>query len=261
MYKNKKLAAFMVSMLALSFAACGGGGEEDEDDVGGDDEEEDASGAGIWSGTFRIDGLGTGQPMGGIVTEEGDFAFATLGTPNARMHFGMGSTNGNSFTASATSYSAGASVPSSFMGTIVDGVSITGSYSLAGESALFNLAYSSHYVRPASLATLTGTYTLTAPATGSNPATTLTVDVIANGNFVFTNSATGCSISGNFTVPHANRNYYRWTGTAAGCPGGDGSMSGVAYLDDVTAGQSKQLVMFVRHQTQPSAGLIVVTKP
>lgn len=259
MHKNKMLAHFMASLMALSLAGCGGGEEKPATGVGGDDDD-DASGAGIWAGTYRIDGQGTGQPMGGIVTEEGDFVFATTGT-SARMHFGSGSTNGNSFTATASSYGPASMVSSSFQGTIADGVSITGSYSLTGESALFNLTYSNIYMRAASLATLTGTYTVTVGASGSNPATTLTVDIIGNGNFVYTNSTSGCSISGNFSVPHANRNYYRWTGTASGCTAGDGAMTGVAYLADVPAGQNRQLVMMGRHATLPVAMVVLVAKP
>lgn len=261
MDKNKNLAALLASLMAASLVACGGGGGGGDDDPPGGGDDEDASGAGIWGGSFRVDGLGTGQPMGGIVTEEGDFAFATVGSTAVRLHFGTGTTNGKSFTAAAKTYTGSSSVTSSFMGTINDGVSITGSYSFTGESALFNLAYDSTYVRPASLAKLPGTYTLTSAASGSTPATTLTVTVIDSGNFLYINSTSGCTISGDFTVPHANRNYYRWTGIASACPAGDGNMVGVAFLADTSAGQNKQLVMLGRHQTASAAIFLAAAKP
>ena len=249
MFKN--LAATIVGMIAISLSACGGGEEEEEFDDGPDD----ASGVGIWSGTYRVDGTTTSPPMFGLVTEEGDFVMVVAG-PTLRTFFGTGTTNGNAFSANAISYNGPNKLPSTFSGTVMDGVSLNGSYSLTGESATFSLTYNSSYVRSASFATLAGIYSTTLSGTG----TVLTVDVGATGNFVYSNSTSGCTITGAFTIPHTNRNYYRWTGTAAGCSAGDSPMSGVAYLGDNTAGQNRVLTVLGQNQVQTASLLLILPK-
>jgi len=257
---EKNLSAIIVGMIALSLCACGGGGGDDEDDE--DEGPEDASGAGIWSGTYRLDGQTASIAMFGLVTEEADFVLVAAGNASRlpRVLFGTGTTNGNAFSANALSYQGPNKAPTSLSGTIADRSSINGSYSLTGESASFTLSYSATYDRGASLATLAGIYTTSFPATPTSPATTLTVDVGATGAFSYTNSASGCTITGSFTVPHNNRNYYRWTGTAAGCTAGDGAMSGVAYLGDNTSGQNRTLTQLGQNQAQTAALIVVTSK-
>lgn len=257
---KQSLVAVITGMIALGVTACGGGEEDDDEDLG----PEDASGAGIWTGTYRLDGQTASHPMFGLVTEEGDFTLVATGDAAtarpARFFFGTGSTNGNSFSANALSYFAPGKTPSSLAGTITDRSAITGSYSLTGESATFSLTYKSAYERTASFATLSGLYTLTIPAGGTTPAATITVDVATGGSFTYTASSTGCTITGSFTIPHSNRNYYRWTGTAAGCSAGDGPVSGTAYLDDNTTGTNRVLTLLGQNQAQTAALFVVVSK-
>jgi hypothetical protein len=255
---KQSLVAIITGMVALGVTACGGGGEDEEEDEG----PEDASGAGIWSGTYRLDGQITSSPMFGLVTEEGDFTLVAVGnaTRPARFFFGTGTTNGNSFSANALSYFAPGTTPSSLAGTVTDRSTISGSYSLSGESATFSLTYRNAYERASSFATLSGVYTLTIPASGTTPAGTITVDIATTGSFTYTASVTGCTITGSFTTPHSNRNYYRWTGTSSGCAAGNGAMSGTAYLDDNAAGTNRVLTLLGQNQAQTAALFVVVSK-
>jgi hypothetical protein len=249
---RKCLVAATTAMISMSLCACVGGGEEEEEDEGPDD----ASGAGIWAGTYRPDGQSSSAPMFGLVTEEGEFALVATGSASrsSRFFFGTGTTDGDNFSANAVSYSATGKLPASLAGTVVDGSSIDGSYSVTGDSATFTLNYDTAYERNASFATLAGIYTLTAPAT------TLTVDVRSNGSFMYTSSATGCTITGSFTIPHSDRNYYRWSGTASGCSAGDGSLNGLAWLSDTSAGQNRRLTMLGQNQAQTAPLLVSVSK-
>jgi hypothetical protein len=256
---KRSLAAIATGMLALGLGACGGGGDdEDEEDEGPDD----ASGAGIWNGTYRLDGQTATTPMFGLVTEEGDFVLVAAGntTRLPRTFFGTGTTSGNNFSANAISYGSAGKLPASLAGTVVDRSSIAGSYSITGESATFTLNYGSAYERPASFATLAGVYSVTFAATSTTPASTITVDVGGTGAFTYTSSGTGCTITGSFTIPHANRNYYRWSGTAAGCTGGNGPLNGVAYLGDNGTGQNRTLTVLGQNQAQTAPLVAVVAK-
>lgn len=231
------LAAILMSMLAASLSACGGGGDDEEDDE--DAGPPDASGAGLWSGSFRVDGTASSLPMQGIVTEEGDFALLAAG---GRQFFGTGSTNGNSFSANAVTYlNFARSVPASMQGTIVDGQSITGSYSLTNESATFTLNYMrTLYERAASLAILQGSYS----ATHSN-GTVVSAVIEANGTLTISYSQpAGCVLSGTATAPRADRNYYRVVGSYnAACSPRTGPMRALIFLVDVAPGQNNQFII------------------
>jgi hypothetical protein len=243
--------AVVTAMVALALISCGGGGDDEDEDDGPDIE--DASGAGIWVGTFRIDGQADSAPMVGIVTEEGDFILVANGSGTAdRMFFGTGTTNGNSFSANALSYNLANSskTPSSLSGTVNDGVSLGGSYSLTGESATYSLQFRSQYNRSASLASVAGVYSL--PANPNN----LVVTVAINSNGALTVNASepaGCTMNGTVTVPHANRNYYRWSGTFTSCGALNGQHSGVLHLDDTAPGTNNTIRMFGQNQAQTLA--------
>jgi hypothetical protein len=159
-----------------------------------------------------------------------------LSPGGVRQFFGMGTSNGIAFDTNAVTYlNLVRSVPASMRGTIIDGVSIKGSYSFSGESATFSLSYQgAFYERPASLAILQGSYSAT------HPKGTVSAVVEADGTITITYpQPVGCVLSGTVTVPHSNRNYYRVTGTYnAACAPQTGSMRGTIFMLDAAPGQS-----------------------
>lgn len=236
------LAAILMCMTAVGLAACGGGGGDDEESA--DEGPPDASGAGIWLGTLKVDGTTTNLPFSGIVTEEGDYAL--IGASSAggsRQFFGQGSTNGNNFTANAVTYlNFVRSVPASMQGTITDRVSINGSYALTNESATFNLAYQAAlYERPASLAVLQGAYSATHTPTGN----VISAVIEASGTLTISyTQPAGCVLSGTVTVPQPTRNYYRVAATYnSACAPRTGPMRALLFMTDVGPGQNNQFVM------------------
>lgn len=252
--KERQWFVMLVAMLALGLSGCGGGGDEDDDE---DDGPEDASGAGIWYGTYRVDGTTTNSPFRGIVTEEGDLAFISFNPPSIRQFFGGGNTIGNSFSANAVTYvNLLRSVPAALQGTVIDGTSINGSYSLTGESATFSLQYQrSLYERAASLATIQGVYSLTT----SQGATSVVIE--ANGAVTITYPVpVGCVLNGTLTVPHSNRNYYRLTGTFSNCGGGNGGTTAIIFLDDAAPGQNNRIILLGQNQAQTISGYLPAQK-
>jgi hypothetical protein len=255
---NRSVLLLTAVMAAMSLSACGGGGGDEEDEDLGPD---DASGAGIWLGSYRVDGTTTSLPMRGVVTEEGDYALISFdGTQSYRQFFGTGTTNGNSFSANAVTYlNVARSVPASLQGTVNDRVSINGSFSMNGQSATFTLAYQSAlYERAASLATLAGSYSATNGATG----TVISAVAEASGAITLTYSQpVGCVLAGTVSVPRGNRNYYRMTGTYnAACAPRSGPMTALIYMDDVAPGQNNRMVILGQLQAQTFSEYVPPTK-
>lgn len=233
-----------VLLIAFSVSACSGGGGGDDDDEDDGPEVPEPSAAGIWTGTYRIDGQTEDQNIRALVTEEGDYILQTSGTA-ARLFIGSGaSQTGGSFSANAPAYSltSAGKTPASVQGAIVERVSIAGSYSFTGESAHFTMAYQNAYERPASLATLAGVYS----------ASSTSVAVNADGSFMLSMSA-GCTMNGSFTVPTATRNYYRWSGSLTSCGSSNGPASGIAHLEDAPPGANNRLRMFGQNDAQTFA--------
>ncbi len=241
MHPAFSIVAAALFVLGMSGCSGGGGGDDDEDDG---PELPEPSAAGIWSGTYRVDGQAESQSIRGLVTEEGDFMVQSSG-PSARLFFAVGGDqNGNTFSANALAYSltGPGKTPSTLQGTLVERASLNGSYSLGGESATFTLSYQTAYERPASFATLAGVY--------SSTSTSVAVD--ANGSFVL-NMSNGCMMNGSFQVPTPSRNYYRWSGTLSDCDDRNGPATGIAHLEDAAPGTNNRLRMFGQSNAQTFA--------
>jgi hypothetical protein len=253
------LSAIVIGMMMSCLSGCIGGGDDEDEDAEEDFGPPDASGAGIWFGTQRIDGETNAYPMLGIVTEEGDYAFYATNIESpllSRLFFGTGSTNGNNFSANAVTYlSTGRSLPAAMQGTIIDGVSISGSYSLTDLSATFELAFQPTFLQPASFAVLQGVYS----ASATDGIASIAVTIEANGAITAQYSG-GCMFSGNVRIPHSNRNYYRANVTFSNCGAMDGAASLLMFLNDALSGPNNQLFIFEQHQNQTRAGLLVVRR-
>ena len=178
------------------------------------------TGSGLW-----LDSSSGGTDLVALVTEEGDFMmYSSLENGGIRDFFGDGGFTGNTVTASANTYfNFAASSSATLQGTIVEGMTITGSYTAGGAAQAFTLNYFGDlYERAASLATLADMYS-------DFDGTVVTVQT--NGTLAVTLEG-GCTIAGAVTVPHSDRNYYRFTGTLSNCAPDNGSISGYMYLMD-----------------------------
>lgn len=251
-----KLATACLVLLA-SVAACGGGDDEDEDDLG--EEPEDTSGGGIWEGTFRIDGQSESGGAFVLATEEGEFVLVAAGH---RIIFGSATASGDSFSGTGSSYLLGAPPgrqPATIAGTVAADGSLSGSYSVPGESGTFNLAPQDFlYESGASLARLAGVYSIPPNPQGFTVTASINSDGVFTINF---STAEGCMLNGTVQVVHPEFNYYRWSGTQSSCNAPtDGPVGGVMYLGDMPPGRDNYVRIFVQTQSQTAGGWLGLVK-
>ena len=198
----------------------------------------DADDAGLWQGTFSS-ADGTERAFGVIVAPNGQFAgiVASSGV-NGRLVIGTHDTTLNVFTATGTVFAqAGqALLPNGEASdplTISDGnvaahSSLTGDYAGGGESASFALQYDDLTSRGASLAAISGVYSVYPPSQGG-PMITLTV----NGNALTFATDGGCNGAGTIEVIDPALNMYSWSMLIGACGGApDQDLAGLAALVD-----------------------------
>jgi hypothetical protein len=239
----------VLSVAALSLAACSSGGDDDDDDEF--DPPDDADASGLWFGTVAQ--VGGPLPFAVIAAPNGEFVGLVLGPPTlARLMIGTGETTQNKLNATGTLLPPPGEMlpnaqPSAALtisaATVVDGASIAGNYLGGGENVPFNLTFDAKTRRGALLSRLAGTYSLF-PAPTAPGATNITLSVNSTGSSTFATS-TGCNGTGNFAVIDPALNMYSWTLTIAACGAQpEFSGSGLATLDDVTGGTNNALRMF-----------------
>jgi hypothetical protein len=253
----RRRALLLALLTATTLAACGGGGDDDEEDEDEDDgisipDDEDASG--LWLGT--VNRVGASDPFAVIASPNGEFIGVVISATGntGRLLVGSGTVAGNKLNANGTIFAgAGATLP---LGqqvalvtlpqvTVVERVSMAGSYSGGGEVGIFTLNFDAAKTnRGASLAALTGTYT-TFPAPTTAGAANWSLAIAPNGTATFATN-TGCNGTGTFAVIDAAYNVYSWTlnnGVCGTTPAT--TFSGLATLDDnPTGGTSNLLRMF-----------------
>jgi hypothetical protein len=211
------------------FTACGGGGGGG----GGFENGEDASG--IWTGFMNIDGNDSSttnpNPLATtlIVQSNGEFIL----TNPVLLFAGTASTELTALTANGKGYPVGGAFflqdgNVELTATVAEGATFTGSYLGSGYSGEYTLDYNAATARPASLAELAGTYSVSLLILSVPMAGTLTF--LANGDI--TGSAGGCTVNGEVSVAEATRNIYNWSISTSGCPqtGLNTSSSGFGYL-------------------------------
>ena len=108
----------------------------------------------------------------------------------------------------------------------------TGQYSGGGDTGTFNVTMSSMWDRPATLATLAGTYTRT-----TSIGYTMTMSIAPDG-VITANDTRGCVINGAVTVPDATHNLYQLDTTVTSCGILNGTYQGHGTLVDATAMRS-----------------------
>jgi len=236
---------WMLIAAALSLSACGG---DDDGQVtvqpfrppltttpdpttGGGGTGGQIGGAGFW-----LDDSSGATDMVALVTEEGDFMmYSSLESGGIRDFFGSSGFGDTTVAATANTYfGLQPSTSATVQGTIVEGMTITGSYTTNGVTREFELFYVGDlYERSASLSTLAGVYSR---ANGT------VVTVQSDGSLAVT-LVSGCTIAGSVTVPHSDRNYYRFTGTLDNCAQLNGAMTGFIYLMDDPPGLNNSVAL------------------
>jgi hypothetical protein len=235
--------------LCLGFAmtvleGCGGGGSSAPPPPAGD-----ADPAGVWQGTF-ISSDGTRRGFDVIMAPDGDFVgiIASSGL-NGRLLIGTADTALNAFSATGTVFNQPGEAPllpngqpsdvlTVSSGSIVQGVSLAGSYSGGGESGSFALAYNSSGTgRGASLSAIGGVYAIFPP-----PLVNTATLVINGGTLTFAADG-GCNGAGTIAVIDPTLNMYAWSMLISACSGApEDTMSGLATLADSPRGGTANLV-------------------
>ena len=124
-------------------------------------------------------------------------------------------------------------------GSVVERVSLNGSYSGGGESASFALTYDGNTFRGASLTAIGGNYQAYPPAPGGIVTATLTV----NGQALTFATDGGCNGSGTISVIDSALNMYSWSMLIGACGGvPEQTVSGLATLTDNPRGGDANLL-------------------
>jgi hypothetical protein len=235
----------LISLTALMVAACGGGGSSSSPGSAGSDTAGGTSGStkttpGVWQGTLTSPTTGD-STLVGLTNATGQSVWMTT---DGRVWSGQMPMSGTQFNATMAGYMYPGSrfpdgsthSPSSMMFSYGNGA-WTGQYTGGGDSGTFNVTMSAMWDRPATLATLAGTYTRT-----TSIGYTMTMSIATDG--VFTASDTrGCVINGTVTVPDATHNLYQLDATVTSCGVLNGAYQGHGTLVDATAMRSWMTVM------------------
>lgn len=245
---RRATAIALVTVLSLVHG-CGGGGDDE------DDEEFDHDATGVWSGTHTPDGK-PGVPVNAVVAPNGRF----VAISSYFYLSGSGSVSVDRLSANASGWAgagvtfANGSTSGAFTltGTVLEENRIDGAYSGANESGRLVMTYdSARSNRASSLAAVAGSY-----ATASG---TASVAVTGSGAITFNaTQGTNCVGNGTMRVTDSGRNVYTWSMTLSGCTGVNGSVDGVAYLDDEGGRTSNRLVMLGSSSAAPFG--VIATK-
>ena len=207
-----KIKLLTILFTALSLIACGGSGGDSSVEVSNSDVN------GIWSGTFNGDGVAGVIHNGNIYLVDSYGSIITTGTVSVA---------GEQLTSSLNVYEyglVGAIDTLALTGAIVEGTSITGTYSTNyNGSGNFSLFYDSLYDMSSSLSSLQGTWIK------SSGIQTATVTIDIGGAFTGVDSF-GCLYEGALTILDPSKNLYGVTFDITGC--GSYSASGYAVLRD-----------------------------
>lgn len=219
-------STFLASTVAV-LCACGGGS--------GGGSTPNAVATGIWQGTMSIDEVEGLEIIGLVVGAE--MRFVSLDANAA--YAGLGSINGNDFTAEATGYDldSGVNWTSEISGTISTGESISATYTGNGQTGAVELAYDPLSNRGSSFEKITGTWFVT---DGSNSLALTVTDGEIDGS-----DTDGCVYSGSISFPDADVNIYSMELEVSSCGEDNGAYEGFAVLgDQVDDSEASDLMLF-----------------
>jgi hypothetical protein len=227
----------LLSLATLTVAACGGGGgsagpTSSDNVTTGFTSGSTKTSPGVWQGT--VTSPTTGQSaLVGLTNAAGQSVWMTT---DGRVWSGQMLVAGTQFEVTMAGYMYpgsrfpnGSAYGSSSMMFNYGNGAWTGQYSGGGDAGTFNVAMSSMWNRPATLATLAGTYIRT-----TSIGYTMTMSIATDG--VITASDTrGCVINGAVTVPDATHNLYQLDATVTSCGVLNGTYQGHGTLVDADA--------------------------
>lgn len=235
---ERKARLLAAVLLSAALVACGGGGEDDDSNSG-------PTAEGAYSGS--VSGSMANSAFSAIVLEDGQLWTLygnTVGGALVVSGFiqGQGTSSNGTF-ASSTLRDFGSSPPiaASLSASYVPGVSISGNLTELGSTfgltgtALSTAVY--NYNTPASLASISGSWVLTALGGTSLPLT-----IAANGTATGVTSG-GCAVAATFTPRPSGKNVFNVVITfgASPCPLPSGTATGIA-IHSTLAGGSHQLI-------------------
>lgn len=228
----------LVSVAAISVAACGGGSSGG---ISPPDMVRDAELGGFWVG-FATYADQTSEEMVGISTADGRFVLITIDTfgpdtfgqyiGNATADGSIVSGNGRAYAPPGRAWASGATVLDFTLTAEINEFSaVTGSWETSsGDVGEFSLDYDADYERDSSLTLVEGVWQVYDAML--NPTLTLTVE--ADGSFTGQN-VVGCQSIGQVSIIDSAFNVYGWDVTIGNCPIA-GDYTGLASLGDVDTG-------------------------
>ena len=233
-------ATLLVAAMTLALAGCGGGGGgSSSSDTGGNDTGGSSGGTdktsttGVFKGTITSTTTGQATTVMGMTAPNGHSVWMTT---DGRVFDGTMPMTGSSFDAAMTGYMYpanhfpdGGNLGPASMHMGYGGGTWTGTYSGNGDGGTFTMGMSTMWDRPASLATLAGTYTRT-----TSIGYTMTMSITASGELTASDSR-GCVVNGTVTVPDPTHNLYKLDATVTSCGALDGTYHGYGSLLDADA--------------------------
>jgi hypothetical protein len=235
-------ATLFAAAMTLALAGCGGGGTTSgPGDTGSSGGSSDGSGgttdktttSGVFKGTVTSTTTGGTTTMVGLTAPNGHSVWMTT---DGRVFDGTLPTSGTGFDAHmagymypASHFPDGGNYGPSTMHMGYGGGTWSGTYAGNGDAGSFAMGMSAMWSRPASLATLAGTYTRT-----TSVGYTMTMSIAASGEFTASDSR-GCLVNGTVTVPDAVHNLYQLDATVTSCGALDGAYHGYGSLLDADA--------------------------
>lgn len=166
---------------------------------------------------------------------------------------GLGSINGNDFTAETTGYDldSGVNWTSEITGTIRTGESISATYSGNGQTGTVELEYDPLSDRGSSFDRIADIWSVT---DGLNTLT-LTVDVDGR---IDGSDTDGCVYSGSISIPDADVNIYSMELEVSSCGEDDGAYGGFAVLGDQVADSDANdlMLFFISNPEEAVVGLL-----
>lgn len=218
----KQLKTLTALSLVAALTACGGGGGDDSTTA----KPAAATAEGFWTGTTS-----NGLKAYVAILENGEtwgFYTNSSGTSLAGAFYGNSTSSGTSLSGSGLDFYNGAANVTSYSGTFAPKSTLAVTM---GNGVRVNGSYSTDYDKPASLATLAGTY-YGYGLTAKSAATYTPVTFSSSGTITAGNSF--CSMAGTATPRASGKNVFdlrvTFTGSACALPSGT-SVNGIAYYD------------------------------
>ncbi len=225
-YGKKMLWAVLAIVVLALMPACGGGGGSSSSSNG-------ASITGLWSGTV-ISNNGQQTNVLAVASTDNELRMFSddqniqyAGTVSIKGNQGSGSLKG--YIADGVFYNNQSTATFSVSFTVVEGDSISGTYSTQGDSGSFTLYYNTGAERQSSLLDIVGNW-------GYSYLTYWADATVSNNGQVQASFETGCIVSGRVSLPSYDWSIYKALVNVTSCGELNGSYTGLVLLQDSSDG-------------------------